>query len=378
MTIIQRSIVAFCLACLTAVESSAAPGRVALVIANDAYAEPFATLSVTKPARSLADSLQALEFKLIRGGLLSNLSGSAMQAAIDDFVSAAASADVALLYYGGHGSEYAGENYLIPVDYGSGGQGNLGVDAVRLSGILERIGKAGPKAVVVIMDACRQNSLGGALASPAMLPLNTFLAYSTAPNRTAKDPSPYTAALSKWIAEPGMTLNDVFVQVRTQVIRETSGAQVPEEFTTWNSQSPPVLREARWITGAITSADDSVDVSINGASPALHLSAGDAARRTGRLLLKPGPNRIEIVVFNQRTFTGGIAGFGGHLPEGWNYGLVLTDKTGAVLANINDREDRPQQDGPRHGHSFLAASVDINYDAKTDSIKVERVTKVKR
>jgi uncharacterized caspase-like protein len=64
----------------------------------------------------------------------------------------------------------------------------------------------------------------------------TFVAYSTAPGQVASDgsgrDSPYSAALAKTIVQPGIGIEEVFRDVRGQVMEATDKAQVP-----WDSSS---------------------------------------------------------------------------------------------------------------------------------------------
>ena len=93
---------------------------------------------------------------------------------------------------------------------------------------------------IVILDACRDNpfarsfrnaSRGLAIVSSA--PSGTFISYSTSPGNVARDGdgrnSPYTAALMKFMQEPGLTISDVFINVRTKLKKETG--QVPWELS---------------------------------------------------------------------------------------------------------------------------------------------------
>ena len=61
--------------------------------------------------------------------------------------------------------------------------------------------------------------------------VGTFISYSTQPGNVALDGternSPFTAALSKSVKEPGRNLTAVMIDVRRQVLAATNGKQVP-------------------------------------------------------------------------------------------------------------------------------------------------------
>jgi uncharacterized caspase-like protein len=68
-------------------------------------------------------------------------------------------------------------------------------------------------------------------------PAGTFLAYSTSPGKVAADGvkgdrnSPFTKHLLKAMGQPGVPIEEVFKEVRRNVVKETSGAQIPWEST---------------------------------------------------------------------------------------------------------------------------------------------------
>jgi uncharacterized caspase-like protein len=61
--------------------------------------------------------------------------------------------------------------------------------------------------------------------------VGTFIAYSTQPGNVALDGagrnSPFTAALSKAVRQPGRSLSAVMIDVRKEVLAATAGKQVP-------------------------------------------------------------------------------------------------------------------------------------------------------
>jgi hypothetical protein len=80
-------------------------------------------------------------------------------------------------------------------------------------------------------------------------PQGSLIAYSTAPGSVSVDGtgenSPYTLALAKALAEPGLAAEGVFRQVRVRVLEATQGQQVPWESSSLTAafyfRSPPTV-----------------------------------------------------------------------------------------------------------------------------------------
>ena len=92
---------------------------------------------------------------------------------------------------------------------------------------------------ILILDACRSapayaSSRSGESGLANMdAAKGTFIAFATAPGKTASDGSginsPYTKYLVSAIGDSGLPLEQVFKKVRRQVVDETKGVQVPWE-----------------------------------------------------------------------------------------------------------------------------------------------------
>ena len=93
--------------------ASAAGKRVALVIGNSAYKAVSPLPNPANDAAAIATSLAKIGFSVTH---LSDLGGNEMRRALQDFEDTAMGAEIAIVYYAGHGIELNGENYLIPVD----------------------------------------------------------------------------------------------------------------------------------------------------------------------------------------------------------------------------------------------------------------------
>jgi hypothetical protein len=210
--------------------------RVALIIGNSTYK----VSPLPNPSNDATDIDEALRRSGFQTTLIRNATLVQMREATRRFADQLPNSDVALIYFAGHGIEANRKNYMIPVNADLKFEYELadqGYDAGIWLEMLESI-----KSNIVILDACRNNTLIGSRNLGRGLgkmdaPTGTFLAYSTAPGRVAADGargernSPFTKHLLRAMQQPGLPIEEVFKEVRRNVSRETSGAQVPWEST---------------------------------------------------------------------------------------------------------------------------------------------------
>jgi tetratricopeptide (TPR) repeat protein len=232
---------------------TAAVRRVALVIGNGAYTHVKALPNPSNDARSIAKSLRGIGFTVSEG---IDLDRAAMQATIREFLREAATTQVAVVYYAGHGVQVEGRNYLVPVDVKLQ-PGTRMTDAMIemdtiMAGLDDQV-----RTNILIMDACRNNPMaqqtaaaggsrgigaGPGLAAPtslgagSTLGAGTLIAYATAPGQVALDGeganSPFSAALSRHIGTPGLEVQQMLTRVRAEVVATTNAKQVP-----WSNSS---------------------------------------------------------------------------------------------------------------------------------------------
>jgi formylglycine-generating enzyme required for sulfatase activity len=220
--------------------------RVALVIGNSAYKNAEELPNPKNDATAIAEALTRTGFEV---DLRIDLDQLAMQHAFRDFGLKAESADVALVFYAGHGVQVAGENYLLPIDAALERERDLLYEALPLNLIMGEVAQA-QSLGLVILDACRDNPLaeqlrrtlgpirsrlvGDGLARIENLPSDTMIAFATRPGEVAVDGSgansPYAAALLEHIDEPGVELNLLFRKVRDTVLINTAYRQEPRTY----------------------------------------------------------------------------------------------------------------------------------------------------
>ena len=228
-------------ALLLATIASHAGARVALVIGNSQYVHEPRLENPANDAADVANALRDIGFRVIEG---KDLDKAGLDARLHEFIDAADGADVALMFYAGHGMQVDGRDYLIPIDAKLERRSALDfevVDVERLAAQMESVAKAS----LVFLDACRDNPLasnfagnlgrsaavGRGLAPPTTSGAGTFIALSTAPGKIAQDGtgrnSPFTAALLKNIRTPGLEIKALMTRVRAEVALATREEQIP-------------------------------------------------------------------------------------------------------------------------------------------------------
>jgi hypothetical protein len=230
--------------------------RVALVIANGRYVHATALKNPPADARLIAASLKQAGFDDV--AVKTDLSKTQLEAALRDFGARAEGAEVALIYYAGHGIEAGGQNYLIPVDAQLIRDRDLEIEATRLDTALLMAEAARMR--IVVLDACRNNpftasmqrtfktrSVGRGLA--AVEPEGeTLVVYAAKAGATAADGegenSPFAQALARRLPEPGLEISLLFRAVRDDVLQRTGRTQEPFTYGSLSGQAfyfrPPV------------------------------------------------------------------------------------------------------------------------------------------
>jgi uncharacterized caspase-like protein len=216
-----------------------APGkgnRVALVIGNSAY--PAGALANPKnDATAIAAALKKLDFDV---NLVVNANKSALDNAFKQFSNKSEKADVALLFYAGHGVQVNGNNYIVPLDANPQNERDLKREMVKMDDVIDDMGSA--KVKLIFFDACRDNPLsrsfsrGGSrgMAAPVEA-TGTLISFATKHGNTASDGdgrhSPYTQALLAEMESPnGIEIEQMLRKVQQDVKKTTQGQQEPWRY----------------------------------------------------------------------------------------------------------------------------------------------------
>ena len=222
--------------------------RVALVIGNAEYKHAPALANPLNDAGDIGAALGRLGFMVTR---LDNADYDAMRRGLRAFTRAASTAEVALVFYAGHGIEVDKRNFLIPVDARLQSDREVEFETVSLD-LVSRAVEGASGLGLVILDACRDNpftaamkrsgakrSIGRGLArvEPSG---ETLVAYAAKGGSVAADGrgrnSPYTTALLAHVEEPGLEVGLMFRKVRDAVLQKTNGQQEPFVYGSLSSK----------------------------------------------------------------------------------------------------------------------------------------------
>lgn len=221
-----------------------AADRVALVVGNAKYKSITPLKNTLNDAKAIDSALRSLGYQT---QLVLDATEATLKREVRAFSARAAGADVAIVFYAGHGAQINGKNYLLPVDMEPPQREidvslqSMEVDAV-LSSITARV-------KVLILDACRDNpalsrssskfrgSISRGLAPPQSIESSqgggVFIAFATEAGNVAADGdgsnSPFTQALLKHIKTP-VSVDDMFSMVTRDVRAATRNTQIPYKY----------------------------------------------------------------------------------------------------------------------------------------------------
>ncbi len=228
--------------------------KVALVIGMGAYQHVVTLKNTINDARNVGAKLEQAGFKVTyaidatQADLLTTMQVFSFQAE---------TADIALIYYAGHGVEASGENYLIPVDAQVASNKDVQRVGISLAQMLATVETA-RKIRIVILDACRNNPFGDLIDTAAkpdpatkakstdsrsagvagLAPVNpdlgTLVAFAAKEGEVALDgaggDSPYATALMQTLDKPDLEVSLMFRQVRDEVLKQTHNLQEPYTY----------------------------------------------------------------------------------------------------------------------------------------------------
>ncbi|HKD28621.1 MAG TPA: caspase family protein [Xanthobacteraceae bacterium] len=226
---------------------ASAERRVAFVVGNGAYQHTTTLPNPPLDAKAMAALLRNVGFDVVEGV---DLDRAGMTARLSEFAVKTQGADVALLFYAGHGIAVNGKNYLLPVDANLNSEFDVKFGAaIDLDATLDQT-MADAKVKLVFLDACRDNPFADKIRSASRTRSvtvlsglaemksseGTLVAFATGPGQKAIDGrqgenSPFTHALLQNLAEPGVEIRLALTKVRAQVSEETHKQQLPWENT---------------------------------------------------------------------------------------------------------------------------------------------------
>lgn len=239
----------FTLAVGLAVTSPAsADRRVAFVVGNARYEHTGALANPHNDAQDVADKLKSLGFEVM---LSIDLNQDSFAHAIDDFARRLDGADVGLFYYAGHALQMNEKNYLVSTNAKLESAFLVPAETIELEPIV-RLMESKASINLIFLDACRNNpladnlkrsltamhrsvALGRGLVRIEPAARDTLIAFAAAPGQEASDGngrnSPFTAALLKHIAQPGLEVSVMLKEVAAEVREKTENVQRPQQLS---------------------------------------------------------------------------------------------------------------------------------------------------
>ncbi len=239
--------------------------RVALVVGNSAYRSVPTLPNPLNDAGDITASLERLGFSVRR---LTDATFEDMRRGLIEFGRQANGADMAIVFFAGHGMEIGGENWLIPIDAELRNDTDAENEALSLRSVMLQVGKA-RNLGLVMLDACRNNPFaakmqrsirtravesGLARTEPTD---NVLVAYAAKDGTTANDGagrnSPFTTALLNNLERPGLEVTFMFRNVRDEVMSATRREQQPFVYGSL-SKDAIYLKEPPGAGAALSSA----------------------------------------------------------------------------------------------------------------------------
>jgi len=244
-------VVASCLGCSPA----RADKRVALVIGNSAYKSAPKLGNPVNDTILMGGMFRKAGFDTV--DVRQDLNAPEMRKALREFGARARDADVAIVYYAGHGLEVDGTNYLIPIDAALETDTDVYDEALPIDRVLVSIEPA-KQLRLVILDACRDNpfsktmkrtvasrAIGRGLAKVEPTSPNTMIAFAAKAGSTASDGdsrnSPFAVALADHLPKPGLDLRKAFGFVRDDVLKATGYKQEPYVYGSLGGDDVPLV-----------------------------------------------------------------------------------------------------------------------------------------
>lgn len=229
--------------------------RVALVIGNSAYQKVAPLSNPANDAAVVTAMLKQAGFDSVDSKM--DLKGPEMRRALREFGNKTRDADVAVVYYAGHGIEVDNTNYLIPVDAQLETDTDVYDETFPLDRVLIAVEPA-RQLRLVILDACRDNpfsktmkrtvasrAIGRGLAKVEPTSPNTIIAFAAKAGSTASDGdsknSPFAAAVVEHLPKPGLDLRRAFGFVRDDVLKTTGNKQEPFVYGSLGGNDVPLV-----------------------------------------------------------------------------------------------------------------------------------------
>ncbi|MBN9222424.1 MAG: caspase family protein [Mesorhizobium sp.] len=228
--------------CIAFALPASAASRVALVIGNSNYQHVGQLPNPKNDADDIAATLERIGFTVRKA---TDVTFDGMRQALSVFSHDAAQADMAVVFFAGHGIEVDKHNFLLPTDAELESDLDVSFQTVSLDMVVDAVSRA-HSLRLVFLDACRNNpfanrmrlsdatrSIGRGL-SPFEPKGTTIVFYSARDGTVASDGSgrnsPYSQALLKYLPQADLDVDKMLRKVREDVLKATNGAQEPTAY----------------------------------------------------------------------------------------------------------------------------------------------------
>ncbi len=220
--------------------------RYALVYGNSRYTGMPSLANPVNDANDIAGLLEKLGFTVT---LVTDASLGTMDSTLRSFAAEIGKKDaaIALFFYAGHGAQFEGVNYLLPVDADIQQAHELSSKALSMELVASTLERTGSDLNLVILDACRDNPFSSSRGSAdrglsAMVRggNESMVVFATAPGAVAQDGtgrnSPFTTAFKEHLATPDLEIRQLVARVSRSVQEMTGARQIPWVNTSFTGE----------------------------------------------------------------------------------------------------------------------------------------------
>ena len=222
--------------------------RIAMVVGNSAYQHSPIPHAV-QDALDMADRLRQINFSVLRR---TDASKEEILAACGEFKRRMQGGKIGLFYYTGHGIQYGGRNYLVPLSADIKAAAEIPQQCIPLADILQLMAAADNETNVVMIDASYGKPFGyrllpdqAGLTTPKP-PVDFIISLSNLPDhvsdKVAARNGIYTAHALENMLRQEDEIEMFCKRLRIDVAADTAGGQIPYEISTLQNEffmNPP-------------------------------------------------------------------------------------------------------------------------------------------
>lgn len=221
---------------LSSFKLDAQSNKYALVIGAKEYSSMPPLRNSINDAKSMADVLQKKGFKV--DAVYDPTDKPILKAAITRYYESMKNEAnaVGVIYYAGHGVQYDGANYIVPINAILKNPGDVNEQCVNMNLVIEVLKSLKHCLNIFLIDACRsypsfyRDSEEGLAKIQA--PVGSVIVFAAQPGKKASDGNGtnglFTSKLVEHINNDRGSLPEVFRQVRNEVYKESQQGQLPE------------------------------------------------------------------------------------------------------------------------------------------------------